>query len=252
MARTKLYAAGGVLTAVLAVGVLAHVPQTRMLFASLSGGGGGCPFGGEGAKAPSPEKLEDHRVKSVAPLKAGTSSPAQPALHFTLGASTRAEVVAWTTEQKLACKDELGAGAWHCEAGESGEAHERGHEVGGRRIADMYFRFDPKGLLVATDVVHVQTNAANAATAMKTLASGLETKLGTAGTLRGEATAAFLGSGRMSRAAYEFRFADYAADVSATSLASSEDDPMNGDVVAVREQYRWLSSATVPTKTATR
>lgn len=203
---------------VVAAAGLVHAPFVRRLL-----GADTCPWEG---RALSAEKLEDLRQKSAASLRTTRAAAARPAFGFTLDRTTKGEVFTWAGAAGLACREELGGAAVRCERGERGD------------LRDVFFRFDPRGALVAVDAVHIGTSPGAAAERARSVVASIERAAGSPTATRGEPSEAHLGAGRLSQAATEFRFSDYAADVVATSFTV---DPASPDVV-VREQYRSLTA----------
>jgi len=206
----------------LAAAVLTHTSAGRALL-----GTGGCPWGGA---PPSAEKLEDFRVKNAAPLKANTRAAARPAFGFELDKSTRAELVAWGKSVGAACTEELGGAALRCESSDPNGGRPIAAE-GGLAIHDAFFRFDPRGILVGIDLMRDGTDGEKAASVLIAISARIARDAGPPSTVQGSASPQHL-SGYLNRAATEFRFADYAADVSATNLGAQG--------VVVREQYRSI------------
>jgi len=196
---------------------------------ALLGGTDGCPWGGS---APSAAKLEELRVKSAATLKPNgaahaTPARARPAFGFVLDQSTRADVTAWATRASATCTEEIGGAALRCEPANKTSTAENGVAV-----SDAFFRFDPRGVLVGIDLMREGTDGEKAATVLTTLSDRISGAAGPPSTVQGTASSAHLAGGYLNRAATEFRFADYAADVSATNLGERG--------VVVREQYRSI------------
>jgi hypothetical protein len=216
-----LIVAGGLF---LGLGIL-HTRAGRPLLARLSGSGGGCPVGLANA---TPEKLEEGRVAGLKSVPRGaTNAPARPALRFAIGTTTRADVRAWAEANGVACKDDLVGTALRCLDFDPAIAG----DPGAPRLADLFFRFDPKGTLVALDAMHAGASAEEAARALDAAAARLARGLGPPNATDGERSAAYLGV-PLAQATIEYRFRDYAIDVSATNLGDRG--------VLVREQYRAL------------
>ena len=220
MTRKRWLTIAAVSVPLLAGAVVLHTPRGRALL-----GGGGCPWGKE---APSAAKLEELRVKSAATLKvAGTTrATARPAFGFVLDQSTRADVTAWAARAAATCTAEIGGGALRCELGDRNITEENGVPV-----RDAFFRFDPRGVIVGIDLMRDGTDGAKAAAVLTTISGRIAREAGPPTTVQGTADPAHLG-GYLDRAATEFRFADYAADVSATNLGERG--------IVVREQYRSI------------
>jgi len=197
-----------------------HTPSGRALL-----GVGGCPWG---KGAPSATKLEELRLRSAATLKPSgvTRASARPAFGFVLDQSTLAEVTAWAAGASAICREEIGGAALRCELAEKNATEESGVAV-----RDAFFRFDPRGVVVGIDLMRDGTDGGRAAAVLATISERITREAGPPTTTRGAADATHLAS-YLDRAATEFRFADYAADVSATNLGERG--------VVVREQYRSI------------
>jgi hypothetical protein len=221
MTRKRWLTVAAVAVPLLGAAVALHTPAGR----SLLGARSGCPWGGE---APSAAKLEELRVKSAASLKvAGAArASARPAFGFVLDRSTRADVTAWAARTSATCTDEIGGGALRCELADGNPTEE-----GGVAVRDAFFRFDPQGVVVGIDLMRSGTDGAKAASVLTSIAGRIAREAGPPSAVQGSADAAHLG-GYLDRAATEFRFADYAADVSATNLGERG--------IVVREQYRSI------------
>ncbi len=214
--------AAAVLTGAMA---LLHTRFGRPLLARMSGDKGGCPVSIAGA---SPEKLESHRVEAMKSLKGRGRAAAKPALTFVLGQSTRADVATWESSSHVTCKDDLAGTALRCL-----DVDPRTVADGSVPIADLFFRFDPKGQLVALDVMHDGTSGDAAVRLFGEVVERLASKLGAPPSAAyGERTSAYLTATPLGQATIEYRFADYAADVSATNFGDRG--------VVVREQYRAI------------
>ena len=219
MTRKRWLKIAAVSVPLLAAAVGLHTPAGR----ALLGGGSECPWG---KSAPSAAKLEEHRVKSAATLKAGTRATARPAFGFVLDQSTRADVTAWAARAAATCTEEIGGAALRCELADKNITEENGVSV-----RDAFFRFDPRGVVVGIDLMRDGTDGNKAAAVLTTISDRISRAAGPPSTVQCTADSAHLG-GYLDRAATEFRFADYAADVSATNLGDRG--------VVVREQYRSI------------
>lgn len=224
MAPTRkrwLTIAAAVTVPLVAAAIGLHTPAGR----ALLGGADGCPWG---KGAPSAVQLEELRVKSTTALKPNGSTRAttRPAFGFALDQSTRADVTAWATRASATCVDEIGGAALRCELAKKNISEENGVSV-----RDAFFRFDPRGVIVGIDLMRDGTDGAKAAAVLTTISNRIAGAAGPPSTVQGMADSAHLG-GYLDRAATEFRFADYAADVSATNLGE--------EGVVIREQYRSI------------
>jgi hypothetical protein len=229
MGKRKWWALG-IATAACGIVAALHLPCGRSLLAAT----GGCPVGKDG-KPVSAERLEEFRVQAAkASLKGQgrAAAAARPAYGFTLDQSTKADVVAWATASAYDCKEELGGAALRCE----GVGQREAAKPGG--VRDAYFRFDradSRGTIVGIDLMHEGATPERAAELLASLSAAVAREAGPPTAVRGEASAAHLGQGDMSRAATEFRFADYAADISATNFGDQG--------IVVRQQYRSVPNS---------
>jgi len=221
MTRKRWLAIAAIGAPLIAAAVGLHTPAGR----ALLGGGSGCPWG---EAPPSAAKLEELRVKSAETLKVAGAARAtsRPAFGFVLDRSTRADVTTWAAKAGATCSDELGGGALRCELGELNTTEESGVSV-----RDAFFRFDPRGVIVGIDLMRDGTDGAKAAAVLTSISGRIAREAGPPSAVQGTADPAHLG-GYLDRAATEFRFADYAADVSATNLGERG--------IVVREQYRSI------------
>jgi hypothetical protein len=223
--RKRLYVIGAAATSLLAFAVVVHTPLARKL------GIGGCPWEG---KPPSAEKLEDYRAKTAANMRATTTAAARPAFGFELDRSTKADVMRWGGDKGLTCKEEVAGAAIRCTAEPPSTVTD---------IEDAYFRFEPGGTVVAVDIVHAGTSVALAVERMKTLGASVQKAAGAEpSATRGTPTEAHLGGGRSNQYALEFRFSDYAADITARNDA---DGSNAGAEIVIRETYQSLRAKPV-------
>jgi hypothetical protein len=163
-------------------------------------------------------------------MRGETRAGARPALIFALDRSTRDDVAAWAGAHHVRCNDELARTAMRCVDVDP-------RSVGGTAgssIDDLFFRFDPRGVLVAVDAMHAGASPDDALRQVADVEARLARDLGTAasGTVHGERSATYVGGAAMSQVSIEYRFRDYAADVSATNFGSRG--------IIVREQYRAI------------
>ena len=135
-------------------------------------------------------------------------------------------MTAWGTRVGATCREEIAGAALRCETGDKPVATE-----GEIPVRDAFFRFDPRGVLVGVDLMRDGTDGEKAAAVLTTITAQIARAAGPPSTVQGTASSAHL-AGYMNRAGSEFRFADYAADVSATNLGDRG--------VVVREQYRSI------------
>ena len=216
--KTKKILFGAGSAFVLAVGAIgaAHVPAVRAAF-----GVTGCPW--DPSNVASTRELEEQRAQNAAALRGNAPAKARPAFGFTLAKTTKADVAEWTKQNGFTCRDTQRNLALDCESDPR----------------DVFFRFDTKDVLVEIDVIHAPVSPEEAAPQLASAVATVTAAAGEPATKRGEATAAHLSAGSWSQATYEFRFADYAADLSAMTR-----NAVNGGYgVVVRERYRALDVA---------
>jgi hypothetical protein len=207
--RALLVGSAGAALVIGLVGV-GHTRLGRPLLARVSG----CPVAGREA---TPEQIETLRRKTTPALKGTMRAAARPANGFTLDRSTRSEVIAWGEEMHATCNEELSGAIVRCE-----------HAAD---IEDALFRFDPKGVLVGVDLMHASTDGTTAVKEIDELTGKIEKAAGPPASVRGTHTSEWINAPlREIRA--EFRFTDYAADLTATNLGDRR--------IVVREQYRSI------------
>ncbi|MBX3190126.1 MAG: hypothetical protein KF819_24075 [Labilithrix sp.] len=224
LSRKRVWWTLGIAGGACALVAVLHLPIGRSVLASA----GGCPVGAGNEKAPSAEQLEALRAKAAGTaLKGSRKAAARPAYGFELDRSTRADVDAWAKSGGHACTEELQGAALRCE----------GIGRGSGTVKDAYFRFDTTksagtggGILVGIDLMHEGASPDQAAALFDSLSGAITREAGPPSAVQGQASAAHLGEGYLSRAASEYRFLDYAADVSATNYGEQG--------IVVRQQYR--------------
>jgi len=216
MNKRRLWAAGAGAAIIVALGGVLHVPSVQRAL------GASCPFG----QPPDAKKLEALRQKSAASLRGGTSSRAasREALGLRIDQSTKADVLAWGARSGATCGETLGGAAIRCEGARVDE---------GPRAADAFFRFDPRGRLVGVDIMRESTSAETASAFFEELVARRTRELGAPNARHGDAAPESIGAGQLMHADAEYRFADYAVDVSVTNFGDAR--------IVVREQYRSLS-----------
>lgn len=176
----------------------------------------------------SPQALEEHRVAAMKPLAGEARAPTRAALSFTLSATTRGDVTAWTAAHGLACKDQVAGTALRCN-----DVDPKTLDDGTVPIDDLFFVFDPAGKLVALDVMHQGASPDDASRLLDDASARLRRVLGVPPTsTTGDRTSTYLTSAPLAQTAIEYRFRDLAVDVSATNFGDRG--------VIVREQYRAI------------
>lgn len=220
MWRRVLKATLGLTLVFFAVVAFAHTPWGRPLLAMLSGVPG-CPAGLDGGNA---GEVEATRAASVR-ARSGGIEVTPRALGFTLGTSTRADVLAW-----------LGDGASRCTVLRDGQGLScKGAALSRTGLGcdgvDVHLAFAGE-VLVGLDLRrHDQAEAA-----MNWLGERAQTlgkELGNPARTHGMADASWLVSAPLRQVAHEYRAQRYVAQVSVTHLGPGK--------VSMREQYQWVA-----------
>jgi hypothetical protein len=191
-------------------------------------GGGACPLGYD--QGGSPAEAEAARQRSVAEFRGIAPSPARPALAFLLGQTGRSEVESWAQRHGVACHGRQGPQRLVC-AAVPGEALTPA--PGALGLQEVYFQFDPAQRLVSVGTVRSSNDAGAAAGVQGAIVEELSRQLGTPSSSRGEASASYLQGGLLRQARTEFRFLDYYATSSVTTVGSGR--------YVVSERYELLS-----------
>lgn len=200
----------------------AHTEAGRPLLNALRGAPG-CPVD---LAALEPANVEAKRVDAIAKKRGTALESSRRALGFTLGETTRADVSAYLSAHGIACSDKSDS-VLKCDSAPSelspGSAP---------RIDDLHLQFDADDRLVAVDVYREGTSSCAAVAWLGELDGKLSRDIGPATGSQGEVSEAFLEGGSLRRAANQYRYRSYVAEVSATRLGSRG--------VRVREQYQWV------------
>ena len=220
--KKLLALAVGVPTFAVALVGLGHTPAARPLLAKL-GFRYGCPVNVDNV---TPKALEEQRVAQMRQMRGDKPAAAHPALRFQLDQSTKAQVLAWSHEQNVACVEELKGAALRCTAVR--EAALEDAEIGAP-IDDVFLRFEPGGKLVGMDVMRLNVSLEQAVRVVDGTSTRLTADVGPPTSTEGTATPDYIGSEPFRRVGFQYRFSNYAADISATNLANRG--------VVVREQY---------------
>lgn len=221
--------------------VAGHFGPLRPWLARLGSASAVCPVVGK----MDPNEIESQRAKASQILAGSTLAKQRFAGPFAILGSTRTDVEAWAASAGVSCVDEIAKTALRCRdvparalaLGELGKLGELG-EVSLPTGSDVFVRFDPAGKLVGFDVMRTAASARVVAALAIALASRVEREAGARSATHGTLDAAYLEAPGMRMASVEFRFSDYAADVSVSRLEE------RGDLI-VREQYRAVSMPAV-------
>ncbi len=230
--KVTAFVVGGSLLLVVA----GHFGPLRPLLARLGSASAVCPVVGK----LEPQEIESQRAKASQILAGSTPAKRRFAGPFVILASSRMDVEAWASSAGVTCVDEIAKTALRCRdvparalaLGEQGEQAAR--VVASPSGSDVFVRFDPASKVVGFDVMRTAANAGVVASLASELASRIEREAGARSATHGQLDAVHLEAPGMRMASVEFRFSDYAADVSVSRLEE------RGNLV-VREQYRAVS-----------
>ncbi|MET0384636.1 MAG: hypothetical protein ABW321_01695 [Polyangiales bacterium] len=209
-------------TSACALGLVAfaHTPAGRPLLNALRGAPG-CPVD---LSAGDPAALEAHRIRQLQKTRGTELEHARPALGFTLGSSTREQVLAWSQRAGAHCESSRKSSTLIC------TRFERRDETA-PRLEDVHLQFDESGRLVAVNAFRKVARSADAAAWLTRLDSELTSQVGQATDHYGEATPAFLDVA-LQRVSRKYRYRNYLAEISAMNYGPRG--------VMVREEYQWL------------
>ena len=142
----------------------------------------------------------------------------------------RPEVESWARRHGVACHGRQGPQRLVC-AAVPGEALTPA--PGALGVQEVYFQFDPAQRLVSVGTVRSSDDAGAAAGVQGAIVEDLSRRLGAPSSSRGEASASYLQGGLLRQARTEFRFSDYYATSSVTTMGSGR--------YVVSERYELLS-----------
>jgi hypothetical protein len=188
------------------------------------------PHAGSPVGKASAAQIEQARSAAMAATRTSDAVPApsRPALGFELDRTTPDDVRAWAKDNGITCVEKREGMFLACKDVPIAAFPDRESEPG--TADDVSFAFRPTDrALVNVTVTWYSLPAPLAASRTASADARLKRALGTATISEGAATAAHFASGAYATAAATWRFADYQADVTATSFASRG--------VALREHY---------------
>jgi len=197
--------------------------------------GGACPLGYD--KNASPAEAEAARKRSVAQFKGTSAAPAHPALAFSLGATTRAEVESWAATNGVSCATNQGPTRIVCS---KVPARALPAAFAGLDLDEVYLQFDPDKRLVSVGTVRSTHDADAAVRADGSIAAELTRQVGAPTATSGERTLPYLTAGPLRQARTEFKFSDYYATTSVTSMGQGR--------LVISERYELM----LPTRGAAR
>jgi hypothetical protein len=204
--------------AVGATGAL-HLPAFRPALAWIADATG-CPVSLNGAD---PVALEAHR-SAIAHARSGTDEArSRPALGFELGRTNRADVQRALETRGAECESLSEGAVLRCRVPGSDD---RTGEL------DAHVQFDPSHRLVAVDLWRTARSGEDALHLFEHENARLRREVGEATRTSGNADAGYLAEKPFRRAAREYRYSDYLAQVSVTNLGQHG--------IRLREQYQWV------------
>jgi hypothetical protein len=210
--------AGAVVVATAVIGLL-HLPAAHSLLAKLGAAGGdvpGCPVGKEISPVMADEVRHGVGVQLEEIDPTVNVAPARVAFGFRLGEATYDQVLAWTKQKALSCTSSRQDTLLVCK-GVAGAAI--GHpEVA--PLTELVLGFSAHQRLVNVTSTRRGLDPESAAKTVTQVRTELEHQLGKPSKSGGEASAQYLGSGKLATVAYEFNFKDYRAGLSATNMNS--------------------------------
>lgn len=216
---------GGVIVTVALFGLIgfAHTEAGRPLLNALRGAPG-CPAD---LAALQPDRIEASRVAAVAKRRGAAHESSRRALGFTLGETSKADVIAYLSEHTVECEDKQQGSVLRCKGAPSELS-----PSGAPRVDDLHLQFDEAERLVAVDLYREGTSSCAAVAWLGEMDDKLAREVGPATGKQGEVSETFLEGGTLRRASNQYRYRGYVAEVSATRFGARG--------VRVREQYQWV------------
>jgi hypothetical protein len=213
----------GILVATfVAVGGVLHMPFARGLLMKA----GGCPMGAEA----SPQEIDKAHQGALAKQRGRDMAPARPAFGFALDTTTRAEVIAWAQQARVACQRDRG-GILRCNAVPASAVG--APDVEGP-MTTLSFGFNAQDRLVDVSSMRMHLTPAAGLASVTDIMANLTRQLGAPHNHLGAFDLEHLSEkslGGLSNVAY--RFHDYAVDVVAMSFDT--------DGLVLREHYASIA-----------
>lgn len=208
--------AGGAIAAFLLVSVAVHLPVVqRAMGWTNPDGTGACPFGHGG------QRLAD----LIAPPRLGPAARPRAVLGFTLGATTRDQILAWARDHGVTCAPRRGRAEIEC-------TDVPAALLGGGLVGtSAWFEVDPRGVVRAIKTSRRTTDVAHMAGAFDAIAATLTAQAGEPARSVGSAAPHDLARGAFRHAMREYRLTDFRAVVRATNM---------GDGFVLTESYATL------------
>lgn len=215
-------------------------PWLRAATAKLSSGPPSCPMQGRRASS---SAIEAQRVSASQTLAGSTPARIRVAGPFVLGVSGARDVEAWAAMRGIRCSDELSGASRRCpDVPAAALSPNSVHDARDSAAApppldasDVLFRFNADRALVAVDVMRAPAPSDVAVKLAAAIIARLSDAAGAARATFGDFAPVALEAPGMRMARAEFRFSDYAADVSVSRLDRT------GPLI-VREEYRSVGA----------
>ncbi len=186
-----------------------HTPAGRPLLSKLAAKG--CPFGHEKLAPARREALRRLGLSKLA--RTDRAATVHASLGFELGTTTRSDAEAWAKARHLECRTESQGAGLSCDDVPSVLVGQDGDERG-----SLTFRFDPRERLVGILRMVRTSDPARAATLASAARTKLRERLGKPTQASHEASAVMLASGPLRQSRADYRFRDFSAFASVTSL----------------------------------
>ncbi len=211
LGRILLWLVGGTSAVALALtGIIgfAHTPPGRPLLKWIPGmGDDGCPIPDVTL---TPEQRDEARATSLVAVAGTAASPAQPALAWSFGTTSRADVERDVAAHGVAC-EATSDHALRCTQLPATLA-------GGMDADTALFEFDAKGRLITIDLHEAVPDAAAAVLLHTQRRDALAAEVGPPTSQRGEPDAAWIAGAPLRIAAASFRFSDFRAEIETAHL----------------------------------
>jgi hypothetical protein len=202
--RVAVYVASVLAALTLSVGLL-HTKAARPLLARL---GVKCPLQG------SAKDVEAARLESARAERGTETAASRPALGFTLDTMTLTDVKAWADKRHVSCDEVRKSSFLRCS-----NVPESALGGTGPVVAELDFGFAPGNEHLVNISAWRNGMSSDAASAqLNAVVATMKQQLGAPSVEKGERSASYLAAGQMHTALVQYRFSDYIADVSATSI----------------------------------
>ncbi len=216
-----LMLSGGVSLLVVGLIGLAHTSMGRPLMDWLYKVG--CPVDFEKMD---PKVVETYRQEQLSRAHGDTPAVSHPAMGFELGTTTKDDVMKWVAEEKLVCSEKRQGTVIECPV----VRVENAPSVIDAK--ELYLQFDLEQRLIAVDLWREPTSSVHAVAHVRAIDKDLQSTVGPHTQSKGQMNGDFLAQAPLRRSAYEYRYQNYIAKISATNFGNHR--------VRVREHYEWM------------